>query len=144
MAETLILPARKDTVNEMLGPDAVKDISKLPLSDNTIARRTDDMSTDIESHVLEKIRISRKLALQLDESTDILSSWPMCVLWMEMPLEKTSYFVRHCQKKQQERKFFGSNRNILTREDLRGKIAQVFALMELQPWSGTPKASLAE
>ena len=29
------------------------------------------MSTDIENHVLEKIRISRKFALQLDESTDI-------------------------------------------------------------------------
>jgi len=29
------------------------------------------MSTDIKSHVLEKIRISRKLALQVDESTDI-------------------------------------------------------------------------
>lgn len=29
------------------------------------------MSIDIESHVLEKMRISRKFALQLDEATDI-------------------------------------------------------------------------
>ncbi|XP_067947199.1 SCAN domain-containing protein 3-like [Watersipora subatra] len=55
----------------MLGPDAVKDIAKVPLFDNTIARHIDDMSTDIESHVLEKIRISRKFALQVAESTDI-------------------------------------------------------------------------
>lgn len=55
----------------MLGPDAVKDIAQVPLSDNTIARRVDDFSTDIGSQVLEKIGISRKFALQLEESTDI-------------------------------------------------------------------------
>ena len=71
VAETLILPTCIAIVNEMLGPDAVKDIAKVTLSDNTIARRIDDMSTDIESHVVEKIRISRKFALQVDESTDI-------------------------------------------------------------------------
>ena len=67
----LILPACKAIVNEMLGPDMVKDIDKIPLSDNTIARRIDDMSADIETVVFEKINISKKFALQLDESTDI-------------------------------------------------------------------------
>ena len=71
MAETLILPACKAIVNEMPGPDAAKEIAKVPLSDNTIARRIDDVSADIESIVLEKVCISGKFALQLDESTDI-------------------------------------------------------------------------
>ncbi|XP_053568057.1 SCAN domain-containing protein 3-like [Bombina bombina] len=71
IAETLILPACKAIVAEMLSPDAVKEVAKVPLSDNTIARRIDDMSADIESVVLEKIHISGKFALQLDESTDI-------------------------------------------------------------------------
>ncbi|KAJ1218391.1 hypothetical protein NDU88_005971 [Pleurodeles waltl] len=71
VAETLILPACKAIVEEMLGPEAGKEIAKVPLSDNTISRRINDMSADIESVVLEKIRISEKFALQLDESTDI-------------------------------------------------------------------------
>ena len=71
MAETLILPACKAFVSEMLSPDAAKEITKVPLSDNTIARRIDDMSADVESIVLEKMRISGKFALQIDESTDI-------------------------------------------------------------------------
>ncbi|XP_032093621.1 zinc finger BED domain-containing protein 5-like [Thamnophis elegans] len=71
VAETLILPACKAIVEEMLGPEAAKEIAKVRLSDNTISRRINDMSADIESVVLEKIRISEKFALQLDESIDI-------------------------------------------------------------------------
>ena len=71
VAETLIPPACKAIVNEVLGPDAVKEIAKVPHFDNTIARRIDDMSTDVEIVVLEKMHISKKFALQLDELTDI-------------------------------------------------------------------------
>ena len=71
MAETLILPACKTTVNEMLGPDAAKEIAKVHLSDNTIARHIDDMSAYIESIVLGKDAHQWEICITADEATDI-------------------------------------------------------------------------
>ena len=71
IAETLILPACKKIVGVMLGPDAANTLSKIPSSDNTIKRRIDDMSEDIEQNLSEKLRMSGRFSLQIDESTDI-------------------------------------------------------------------------
>ncbi|XP_061688297.1 SCAN domain-containing protein 3-like [Syngnathoides biaculeatus] len=71
VAETLIVPACKVIVNETLGPGALKEITQVPLSASTITRRIDDMSADIERTVLEKLRLSGKFSLQLDEATDM-------------------------------------------------------------------------
>ena len=71
MAESLILPACKVIVKEMLGPDAVRGVTKISLSDNTISRRIDDMSVYIETIVLEKIRMGKHFSLQFNEYTDV-------------------------------------------------------------------------
>ena len=147
VAETLLLPARKTIVNEMLGPEAVKNIAKVPLCDNTIAMCIDDISTDIINLALERYVSVGNLCcnlMNLWKLADILSSWPICILRMEIQFKKICYSESHCQKKQLEMIFFGSHQNILTREDLPGKLAQVFALMELQPRSGAPKALCTE
>ena len=70
IAESLILPACKAIVKEMLSPDAVQEVTKLPLSDNAISRGSNNMSVDIETIVLENICIGKHFSLQLDEHTD--------------------------------------------------------------------------
>ena len=55
----------------MLGPDAANVLSKVPMSDNTVKRRIDDMSDDIEQQLTEKLQVSGTFSLQVDESTDI-------------------------------------------------------------------------
>ncbi|XP_035208825.1 zinc finger BED domain-containing protein 5-like [Stegodyphus dumicola] len=142
VAETLILPACKAIVEEMLRPEAAKEIAKVHLSNNTISRRINDMSADIESVVLEKIRISEKFALQLDESTDISGHAQLLanVRFVDGDaIRENFFFCKVLPEKQQEKKFFGSHQNTLNKEDLSGKTAQVSAPMELQPWSGATK-----
>jgi hypothetical protein len=85
IAEDLISPACKEIVKSMLGEGAEKEISVIPLSNDTISRRIDDMSSDIQRNVVEKVSDGRIFALQLDESTDIskkcqLLSYIRCVV----------------------------------------------------------------
>ena len=48
--EELILPATKDTCLELLGGKAADMVGKVPLSNNTVARRIDDIAGDIEDN----------------------------------------------------------------------------------------------
>ncbi|XP_025407195.1 protein FAM200A-like [Sipha flava] len=48
IGESLILPACSEIVRIMFGNEAEAEIKKIPLSNNTIRRRVQDMSEDIE------------------------------------------------------------------------------------------------
>ncbi len=54
----------------MLGEKANSELSKVPVSNNTISRRVDDLSNNT-SGILSEILQNNNLALQVDESTDI-------------------------------------------------------------------------
>ncbi|XP_066943480.1 protein FAM200A-like [Macrobrachium rosenbergii] len=71
IAEGLIMLAFKIIVKTMVGEEAVREISKVPVSDTTVSRRVDDMSRNI-SDILSEILKHTKFALQVDESTGIM------------------------------------------------------------------------
>jgi hypothetical protein len=79
VAENVILPACQEMVRIMFWEDAVTEIDKIPLSDNTISRRIQHMSEDIESNINSKILKHEMFGLQVDESTDISNNTQLLV-----------------------------------------------------------------
>ncbi|XP_064420082.1 zinc finger BED domain-containing protein 5-like [Latimeria chalumnae] len=71
IAEELLLPAAADIVSTMLGEKAQKLIQLVPLSNNTVSRRIDDMANDVLTQLVNRVISSQYFALQLDESTDV-------------------------------------------------------------------------
>lgn len=74
-AETIIAPALSIIVGTILGSEALEKVKKVPLSNNTIARRIEHLSSDLKNQVIEHFAESKsdmrcKWALQVDESTD--------------------------------------------------------------------------
>jgi len=56
---------------EVLGKQAVKKLKNIPMSDNTIKRRVEEMTEDIEDQVIIMVKNSPFYSIQLDESTDV-------------------------------------------------------------------------
>ncbi|VVC45986.1 HAT, C-terminal dimerisation domain [Cinara cedri] len=71
IGETLVLPAAKEIVRCVLGDKAAKEIEKVSLSNDTVKRRIDDMSSNIKEKILLYVKDCNFFALQIDESTDI-------------------------------------------------------------------------
>lgn len=71
IAETLIMPAAIDIVREMLGEKAAEKLKVVPVSNNTIQRRINNLADDVSSQLIERLQRSRYYALQMNESTDV-------------------------------------------------------------------------
>ncbi|GFQ91488.1 zinc finger MYM-type protein 6 [Trichonephila clavata] len=86
IGEELFLPATKDICHELQGEAAVEKIAHVPLSTSTVIRRIEEIDEDIETQLLERINASPWYELQVDESTDILTTRPyylfMCVQYL--------------------------------------------------------------
>lgn len=53
IAEELVLPCAIDVCGAVLGEKCAAKLKAVPLSDNTIARRIEDMSDDIKTQLIE-------------------------------------------------------------------------------------------
>lgn len=71
IGEGLVLPSIKDAVGAMFGEKEVKEIERIPLSNNTVARRIDEMAEWAEDEILRRVVGSKYYTVQLDESTDV-------------------------------------------------------------------------
>jgi hypothetical protein len=71
IGENLLLPAIKDVVKTMFGHKFLKYIDLIPLSNDTVGRRINDMAGNVESQLIERIKQSPYYALQIDETTDV-------------------------------------------------------------------------
>uniref|UniRef100_A0A8C4S176 HAT C-terminal dimerisation domain-containing protein n=1 Tax=Erpetoichthys calabaricus TaxID=27687 RepID=A0A8C4S176_ERPCA len=71
IGEDLVLPSIKDAVGAMFGEKEVKEIERIPLSNNTVARRIDEMAEWAEDELIRRVVCSKYYMLQLDESTDV-------------------------------------------------------------------------
>uniref|UniRef100_A0A8C4XCW1 Uncharacterized protein n=1 Tax=Erpetoichthys calabaricus TaxID=27687 RepID=A0A8C4XCW1_ERPCA len=75
-AESVIAPALAIAVETILGPDAAEKVKKVPLSNDTISRRIEDLSSDLQDQICEHFdapddEVSLLWSLQVDESTDV-------------------------------------------------------------------------
>ena len=73
IAEELVFPAAFDLVSTMIGESAAQKLKVVPLSNNTISRRIDKISDDINDQLVAKMR-GNEFSLQLDEITTSTSN----------------------------------------------------------------------
>lgn len=72
IGETLVKPAALKMANLILGTAAEGKLSQIPLSNDTVSDRIEDMSKDILAQVVvDLISSPAKFSLQLDETTDV-------------------------------------------------------------------------
>lgn len=69
IAEELILPSAIDMVSTLIGESVANQLKNIPLSNNTISQRIQDISDNINDQLIDKLR-NKTFAIQLDEATD--------------------------------------------------------------------------
>ena len=72
IAESLVLPAAKTLIRNLIGDEAAAKLDNVSLSNDTVNRRIQEMSGVIADQVMAGVKDSKfGFAIQLDESTDV-------------------------------------------------------------------------
>ena len=66
-----MLPCAKEMVRLVLGEEAARKLNDISVSNDTISRRINEISQNINEQVVDEIKKSPLFAIQLDESTDV-------------------------------------------------------------------------
>ncbi len=69
------------------------EINKILLSDNTISRTFFYVSTDIKNNIIDRLKISKWFALQVDESSDIIDETQILTFIPFVDITIMEYFV---------------------------------------------------
>lgn len=94
IGEDLILPCILDATHEILGAKFSQKMTSIPLSNNTVTRRIEVMSSDVENQLITKVKQSKWFSLQVDESTDITNKAILLVYVKYIDFEK----LRACEE----------------------------------------------
>ena len=81
IAERLILPAAKDLVENLIGEAQARKLHQVPVSNNTVCRRIQDMADYSKSQLVRRMAESPFFAIQLDESTDV-TNFPQLLVYV--------------------------------------------------------------
>ena len=87
IAESLIKPVMTEVASCVLDEKSVEKLKSVSLSNNTVARRIDDIASNIETQLISTIRDCDAYALQLDESTDV-AGLAILLVFMRYPFDK--------------------------------------------------------
>ena len=90
IAENLILPAAIDMCKTVLDGECAKKLQEIPLLNNIISRRIDEISNDRKAQLLGRLK-QTYLAIQVDESTDIAGQVQLLVYVRWCLFKRASY-----------------------------------------------------
>lgn len=88
-----MLPAVKDAVRKMFDDKSSKYVEMIPLSNDTAARRTNEMYLWTEDQLIQRVSKSKFFSLQLDELTNVQG---LCFLYLYVLYETTSRIKIRC------------------------------------------------
>uniref|UniRef100_A0A667WR08 DUF4371 domain-containing protein n=1 Tax=Myripristis murdjan TaxID=586833 RepID=A0A667WR08_9TELE len=80
IGEDLIIPSAEIICENMFGKEFGNKVKAVPLSNDTVKRRVEDLSDDIQSQLLDRLRPCPQFSIQLDEATDIACAAELIVL----------------------------------------------------------------
>ena len=66
IAERLVKPEKLICAKDLLGEQAANILQKIPLSNDTVKRRQDEMAENLEEQLMEKLKVL-KFSLQIDQ-----------------------------------------------------------------------------